>query len=106
MTTSKMILEIPDTNPAVLAGRIKTGIEVCNTKWQKIRQSAEPFPQAMQDNLDENVRRLNLLIAVGHDYGVDQCVFGQCKWDNEKFICFGCSKSNGKNPLEIKNEGG
>jgi hypothetical protein len=89
-----MITTIEDTSPEVLTGRIINGLDFCNSTWQKMRASTSEAEYHRLDGLlSAGVIRLRELIRVAQLYGLDKCVFGQCKFDEDKYFCFGCTKN-------------
>lgn len=91
MISEKVKVEIPDTSPEVLATRVKKGIEIANNIWQKMKTCDETEYQKLSPSLDNVIRRLWLLQSVARDYGVNECVFGECKFSDD-FFCFACTK--------------
>jgi hypothetical protein len=84
MTSKKIKVDIPDTNPDVLKARFRKGLEIANNLWQK---------QGYDTELDNVVRRLELLNYAAGLYGVKDCPFGECKFGDD-FICFVCTRRN------------
>lgn len=82
--SSNLVIEIPDTRPEVLATRVKKGIEIANNIWQQ---------DGYTGALENVIGRLKLLYGVSREYGVNQCVFGNCKFSDD-FICFVCTRED------------
>ncbi len=89
--TDKLRVEIPDCSPEALTERIRNGLEICNTTLQKLKTCKDEDLPRLSGSLDKSARRLDLLVFVGHLYGVDSCVFGSCR-DSEEFTCLACSR--------------
>lgn len=89
-----MITNIENTKLEVLTGRIINGLTFCNTTWQHMRLVSDNAAeyQRLSNLLDSSVKRLHSLIHVAKLYGLNKCVFGKCKWDDDSFICFGCTE--------------
>jgi hypothetical protein len=93
-----MAITLPDTKVEALKTRVIRGIEYCNTIWQQAKGQAdnpEQYGRCMK-LLESSVKRLQGLISILNAYGYSKCVFGSCKWNDEGFICLGCSKTQGK----------
>ena len=84
---------IEETSLETLTARIIKGINFCNDTWQQARatEDVEKLNKLMA-LLDAGTTRLQDLIIVAKAHGLTVCVFGSCKWSDDNFICFGCTK--------------
>jgi hypothetical protein len=84
-----------DTKLEILINRIKKGNDYCNDLWQLIRSMPE-FDQAeynrISNQLDKSTKKLRELVYIASYYGYHQCVFDDCKFNQETYFCFGCTK--------------
>ncbi len=79
-----------------LKARVVKGIGYCNDLWQKAKQMAddpEQYEKIMQQ-LVYYSQRLRELIEMLRLLDYSECIFGQCKWDDENLVCFGCTKGS------------
>lgn len=92
---------ITATNDKVetLTGRVIKGLGYCNDLWQSARTLADDPEQyeKIMTQLDYYAEKLRELITMLQLLDYSGCVFGQCKWDDNNFVCFGCTEKNHEN---------
>jgi hypothetical protein len=91
-----MITEIKEAKLDVLKSRIIRGMDYCNSVWQQARDQADNQAEyeRLMRLLERSAKRLHHVIYVSQLYGLSTCVFGYCKWDDDSYICFGCTKED------------
>ncbi len=74
--------------------RIVKGNDYCNELWQKARSVSDNQAEynKIMDELSKYTLKLRELVDIANLYGYSECCFGECKYDDEKYICFGCTK--------------
>jgi hypothetical protein len=79
----------------ILKSRIVKGNDYCNDQWQKIKAIPDNDEQGINKAVDQlnihHERLMGLVILLNYE-GYEDCIFGQCKMDDEKYFCFGCTK--------------
>ncbi len=85
---------VTSTDSQILTARIIKGNDYCNSLWQQAKMLADS-PTAyseVMDKLTHYTEKLRELVAIVNLQGYTGCCFGSCKWDDDNFICFGCTK--------------
>ncbi len=83
---------ITETNVEVLKSRLSKGLTYCSGFWHQSVSMDEPELQSQLKTLDKHTKTLRELTIMLRYQGFTNCVFGQCRWNENDFICLVCSK--------------
>jgi hypothetical protein len=84
-----------DDQVSVLTKRVRNGLVYCAGLWEKAKECCDDPVKyhEIMTHFDSCVDHLQILITnlmmLDYDGG---CVFGQCRYTDDHFVCFGCTK--------------